>query len=203
MRFRRIKQRTFVAGIIVGLALVFTLLVPASRAAEPVLPAAPVCTWKSGGELDAVPYAMKGYYASAFAGKDGNRLRLVVTRSDIPSFMVTNGFKDKRSDAYALLAGHFFGSRRQQMQGPWLGAGGEYWRTRIRTDASPAVVHYDNAMLTVGGGYVIPLSRHVYVNPWAAGHLVVAGDRNIPVSGETYVQPRFTAEASIKLGIIF
>jgi hypothetical protein len=159
--------------------------------------------WAFGSEIDALPFAMSGYYGSGFVGRDGWKLRAVAARSTLPSFMVTDGFKDKRSDAYALLADRFIGARRQRLEGLWVGGGGEYWRSRIRTDASPTYANYHNYMLTVGGGYVWNLSRHLYINPWAAGHFAVAGERNILVSGKIYKQPVFTPEGSIKLGITF
>ena len=196
------KIEQAIARIIVVTSLAFVLGMPGYCTAQMPEPTSPGA-WRFGTEVDVLPYAMKGYYASAFAGRDATRLRMVIARSDMPSFMVKDGFKDKRSEAYALLVDRFFGARRKEMQGMWVGGGGEYWRTSIRTDASPALAHYDNTMLTLGGGYVFRLSRHVYVNPWSAGHLVVGGNRNIAVSGETYVQPRFTTEASIKVGFVF
>jgi hypothetical protein len=58
-------------------------------------------------------------------------------------------------------------------------------------------------VLTAGGGYAWKVSRHVYVNPWVGGHLVVSGERKIQVSGETYEQPVFTPEVSVKVGVTF
>jgi len=159
--------------------------------------------WKFGSEIDVLPYAMKGYYGSAFAGRDGWRLRGVAARSTTPSFLVADGFREERTDAYALLVDHFFGSKSQELKGFWIGGGGEYWRNRIRTDESPEFAHYSNFMLTVGGGYVWKFSRHFYVNPWAGGHFVAAGERKIAVSGRTYEQPVFTPEFSVKLGFTF
>jgi hypothetical protein len=156
-----------------------------------------------GSEVDALPYAMKGYYGSGFLGLDGWKLRGVVARSTTPSFLVTDGFKQKRTDAYALLGDRFIGPKRQQLEGLWLGGGVEYWRNRIRTESSPEFAHYQNYMLTVGSGYVWQVSRHVYIDPWSAGHLVIANRRHISVSGKTYDQPLFTPEGSVKIGFIF
>jgi len=159
--------------------------------------------WKLGGEVDVLPYAMKGYYGSGFIGRDGWKFRPVVARSTTPSFMVTDGFKEKRTDAYALLADRFLGAKQKDLQGFWVGGGAEYWRNRIRTEESPEFAHYQNFMLTAGGGYVWRLSRHFYINPWAASHFVVANRRNIAVSGKMYEQPVFTPEGSVKFGFIF
>jgi hypothetical protein len=160
-------------------------------------------SWKLGTEVDVLPYAMGGYYGSAFLGHDGWRFRGVAARSDTPSFLVTNGFEKKRTDAYALLADRFFGSKRTQLKGFWVGGGGEYWQSRIRQAKASDFTHYDNFVLTAGGGYVWKLSNHFYLNPWSAMHVVVAGDRNIIVSGRMYQQPRLTPEASLKFGCIF
>lgn len=160
-------------------------------------------SWKVGTEVDVLPYAMGGYYGSAFLGHDGWRFRGVAARSDTPSFLVTNGFEKKRTDAYALLADRFLGSRRTQLKGFWVGGGGEYWQSRIRQENASNFTHYDNFILTAGGGYVWKLSNHFYLNPWSAMHIAVAGDRNINVSGKTYQQPRLTPEASLKFGFIF
>jgi hypothetical protein len=161
------------------------------------------CKWSYGGEIDALPFLMRGYYGSGFVARDGWKLRVVAARSTMPSFMISDGFRDKRADAYALLADRFVGARRQKLEGAWIGGGGEYWRNRIRTKNAPAYATYHDFMLTVGGGYVWKFSRHFYLNPWAAGHLAVDGERNIPVSGKTYKQPVFTPEGSIKLGFTF
>jgi hypothetical protein len=160
-------------------------------------------SWKFGTEVDVLPYAMGGYYASAFGGHDGWRYRGVAARSDAPSFLVTSGFEKKRTDAYALLADRFFGSRRSQLRGVWLAGGGEFWQSRIRQENTSSFTHYDNVVLTGGGGYVWKLSNHFYLNPWSAMHVVVAGDRKINVSGKMYEQPRLTPEASVKIGFIF
>lgn len=160
-------------------------------------------SWKVGTEVDVLPYAMGGYYGSAFLGHDGWRFRGVAARSDTPSFLVTNGFEKKRTDAYALLADRFLGSKRTQLKGFWVGGGGEYWQSRIRQENASNFTHYDNFVLTAGGGYVWKLSNHFYLNPWSAMHIAVAGDRNINVSGKTYQQPRLTPEASLKFGFIF
>jgi hypothetical protein len=131
------------------------------------------------------------------------KFRSVVARTNVPSFLVSDGYRDKRTDAYALLADRFLGTRRKELKGAWLGGGAEYWQNRIRTTDSPDYVHYLNYMATIGGGYVWELSRHFYVNPWSGAHFVVAHSRDVQVSGTLYKQPLFTPETSVKIGIVF
>lgn len=200
MSFKKIHRRS--TRILASAAVVLALFLPACYAQE-VQGESGSGAWKFGSEIDALPFATKGYYGSAFVGRDGWRLRGVAARSAMPSFMVSEGFRDKRTDAYAVLVDRFFGSKRQRFEGFWIGGGGEYWRNRIRTEDSPEYSRYNNFILTAGGGYVWRFSRHFYLNPWAGGHFVAGGSRKIPVSGKTYEQRVFTPEASIKFGIIF
>lgn len=187
---------------IVAIVLLLALAVRTSSAQEAPETKKPL---QLGSEMDVVPYATGGYYGSGFLGmgKDAVRFRYVVARTNMPSFMVSNGFRDKRTDAYALLTDRFFGPNRNKLQGPWIGGGAEYWRNRIRTDQSPVYTEYQNYLATLGGGYVWKLSRHVYLNPWVGGHVVVAHGRDISVGGKVYKQPLFTPEASVKIGITF
>jgi hypothetical protein len=159
--------------------------------------------WRSGLEVDALPYVLSGYYASGFAGQGSWRLRGVVSRVESPSFMVSDGFEKKRSDAYALLVDRFVGRNRNRMEGLWFGGGTEFWHNRIRPESTPGFTYYSNFMVTAGGGYVVKLSKRIYLNPWAAVHVVAGGDREINVSGKNYNQPLFTPEASVKIGFVF
>lgn len=200
MQFDSIRKT--VARVLAGAAVMVMIGAPVSRAANQA-EEENSGVWKFGTEIDALPYATKGYYGSAIAGHTGWRYRAIVARNTTPSFMVTDGFRDKRTDAYAVLADRFFGAKRQQLEGFWIGGGGEYWRNRIRTDESPEYAHYNNFVLTLGGGYVWKLSRHFFLNPWVGTHFVTAGERRIQVTGRTYKQPVFTPEASLKIGFTF
>ncbi|MDR3724933.1 MAG: hypothetical protein P4K83_10640 [Terracidiphilus sp.] len=183
-----------------GIALLVIALAACHAAAQET---AKQKAWQLGSEVDVMPYATGGYYGSGFLGHDGWKARYVVARTNIPSFLVSDGYRDKRTDAYALLADRFIGAHRRQLEGLWVGGGAEYWRNRIRAENSPTYVPYQNYMATIGAGYVWKLSRHIYINPWAAGHLVVAHSREIPVAGQTYKQPIFTPEGSVKIGFTF
>ena len=200
MNFERIwsKSTRNLAGVMVAL-----VLIPSMCSAADIRKEGNFGTWNFGGEIDALPYAAGGYYGSVFAAQESWRIRGVAARAAIPSFLVTDGFRDKRTDAYAILVDRFFGAKSQKQEGFWIGGGAEYGRNRIRTKEAPAYSHFDNFVLTVGGGYVWKLSRHVYLNPWAGGHFVAGGSRKIEVSGNTYEQPLFTPEASIKIGFSF
>lgn len=156
-----------------------------------------------GAEFDVLPYATGGAYGSLIVGRGAWRIRGVVSRVNIPEAFVADGFSDQRTDAVALLADRFIGAGSREARGFWVGGGVEYWQNRVRREGSEAYTAYHNTMLTAGGGYVWHLTRHVYLNPWAAAHASVAGDRDVDVSGAAFTPRRFTAEASLKLGIVF
>src|SRR6266496_723402 len=161
------KLGTYLPAVIVAMATFSASLLCAQTAAvsngheTTVSP-----SWKFGTEIDVLPYVMNGYYASAFVARDAWRFRGVAARSDTPSFLVTDGFEKKRTDAYALLVDRFIGHNRNRLQGLWIGGGAELWRSRIRQDGTSDFARYNNAVLTAGGGYVWKLSNHFYVNPW-------------------------------------
>lgn len=81
--------------------------------------------WRLATEVDVLPYATGGYYGSLVAARGEWRLRGVAARSTAPSFLVSDGFQDKRVDAYAVLADRFFGKRKLQQEGFWIGGGAE------------------------------------------------------------------------------
>lgn len=156
-----------------------------------------------GTEFDVLPYATGGAYGSLVLGRGAWRIRGVLSRVNVPEAFVADGFSDQRTDAIALLADRFIGAGSGEARGFWAGGGVEYWQNGVRRDGSESYAAYNNTMLTAGGGYVWHLTRHVYLNPWAAAHASVAGDREVDVSGATFAPRRFTAEASLKLGIVF
>jgi hypothetical protein len=158
--------------------------------------------WKLGGELDALSYATKGYYGSFFAGRDGWRVRAIVSRVNPPGFANPEGF-DRQVNAYVLAADRFFGPRRRTLEGFWIGPGVELWRNRVQREGTGDRAHFNNLVPTVGVGYVWKVSKHVYLNPWAAAHIVAGGARRIPVGDGTYEQKRLHVEASMKVGFVF
>ena len=172
------KPQITASRILCGVAMALVLGLPISYAADRGEQTDPG-PWKFGSEIDVLPYATGGFYGSVFAGRSNWRFRGVAARSTTPSFLVTDGFTDKRTDAVALLFDRFFGSKGRSLEGFWIGGGAEHWRTRIRAEQSPEFAHYNDFVLTIGSGYVWGFSRHLYLNPWVGGHFVVVGDRTI------------------------
>jgi len=159
--------------------------------------------WTLGSDFDLLPFAQHGYSSGGFIGRNSWRLCDMMSSRTAPSFLVSRGFADRRTDSYAGQADLFFGNKRKGLEGYWAGAGFEYWRNWIRNVDATTDAKYHDFMLTAAGGYRWKFSRHFYLDPGAEGHFVVAGQSEIPVSGRVYRQPVFVPEASVKIGFTF
>lgn len=138
-----------------------------------------------------------GYYLSGWYAKDHLRYRGVIANIKVPDSFVENNFTDKEITAYAMIVDYF---PRQDLTRVWYGAGVEYWQNKITNKTDKVSAEYSNTVFTVGLGYIWRLSDSVYLNPWAALHIVVDGDQDITVGSQTYRQETITPSGSIKLG---
>ncbi|MCY1633792.1 hypothetical protein [Marinifilum sp. D737] len=154
-----------------------------------------------GTELDLFPYVSNGYYASAWLGLDDQqvRFRSILAKSDLPDFMLDDEFNRNTLKAYAVVVDYFF---KPNYKGVWLGSGFEYWDGELE-DQLKNKSGYHAWVYTLGAGYVMKIWDNLYVNPWIAGHLRIAGSKEVRVGNELYKPDRFTPEISIKLGYHF
>ncbi|MEO9852335.1 MAG: hypothetical protein ABJE80_13110 [Reichenbachiella sp.] len=150
-----------------------------------------------GFELDALPYITGGYYGSAWVGHNHFRYRAVIANVEVPDFFVEDGFTNNEVQAYAAIIDYFF---KPGFEGWWIGTGLEYWDSKIQTDAKLETAEFNNTIFTLGGGYVWKFYKNFYLNPWAAGHLRIAGDKDVIVDDSTFETSAFTPEFSLKLG---
>jgi hypothetical protein len=150
-----------------------------------------------GVELDVLPYATGGWYGSLWYGFGHLRLRGVVSEVNPPDFTIEGDFTNAQTRAYALIVDYF---PRRDRTALWLGAGIERWENSIEHPEEVARGQYDTVMATLGVGWIWRLGDHVYVNPWAAGHLRVAGDDQALLGSRLYAPDRFVPEASVKIG---
>lgn len=151
----------------------------------------------AGIELDAFPYINKGYYGSAWLGINNLRLRGVIAKTTVPSFVVEDGFSDLTTTAYAFIADYFF---KENYEGWWVGTGAEYWKNNIKNSDNNAKAGFDNIQFTLGGGYVWKIWGNLYLNPWGAIHLRAAGDSEKNAGGKIYKSSLLLPEASVKIG---
>jgi hypothetical protein len=155
--------------------------------------------WVFGTELDVVPFLNDGYYLSAIVGKGRLRGRIVRTELTTPGFATEDGFKDNDLEVWAGIVDIYF---KDDFKGWWFGPGLERWTGEVTEEASGARRGYETTILTLGGGYTWWFSKHFYLNPWAAVHIPIGGDRDVAFPSSSFsIDP--TPEASIKIGVLF
>ncbi|MBP1627030.1 MAG: hypothetical protein H6Q00_1505 [Holophagaceae bacterium] len=177
--------------IIKGLFLSTSLILSAQQPTESL---------KWATEADVLPFATGGWYASIAAGRDVWRLRLVVAEVNVPEAFAPKGWKDARTKAQALLVDRFFCPG---LVGPWVGAGVERWDEDLKRAQGQQHVRMQSLQATLGAGWVVPLGRGFYVNPWLALHQRIGGDRSAAIPGAECRPKALQAEASVKIGYAF
>jgi hypothetical protein len=111
--------------------------------------------------------------------------------------MLKDGFTNNKMMVYAALADYFFKSAPEKW---WIGSGFEYWNAEIQSSQKRSTVKYNNTMFTLGGGYVWKFCRNFYLNPWAAAHLRIGGDKSVMVDGKEFKPSLLIPEGSLKIG---
>ena len=155
--------------------------------------------WTFGTEIDLLPYLNGGYYISAIAGKGRLRGRIVRTELTVPSFATDDAFTDNDLEVWAAIVDIYF---KDEFSGWWFGPGLEIWDGTVTEKASGVRQSYHTNILTLGGGYTWRFSKNFYLNPWAAIHIPIGGDRDVMFpSGVFEIDP--IPEASVKLGVFF
>ena len=155
--------------------------------------------WMVGTELDLVPYIFDGYYISAVAGYGKWRARFVRTNITTPNFATRSGFEDNKLNVNAYIVDYYL---KEGFQGWWIGPGYETWDGEVKEKTSGVRKTYKTEILTLGGGYTFRFNDHFYINPWAAVHIPIGGDKDVQFVNKSF-KIRTTPEASIKIGINF
>jgi hypothetical protein len=156
----------------------------------------------AGLEVDLLPTLSSaaageaGGALQAWVGASRNRLRLVAAHLHYPGAFVSKPFADRSATVLALLYDRFL---RDDSTGPWVAAGAEYWWSRIGLRSGDGRGSWSTPVATVGAGWVLPVWRGLYLNPWAAGHAPL-GTSEVAVGAERYRPRAFEAEVSLKIG---
>ena len=155
--------------------------------------------WKLFTELDGLPYITGGYYGSVGLAKQHIRLRVVHAMMNIPSFSTPKGFDNYENRTWTLLA-DYCPSENGYTKGVWIGSGMEYWQNKLRNKEDHTTKEFNLAIYTLGGGYIIPISGHLFINPWVASHVPLTSKREYIIGNKTAKLPAIYAEGSLKLG---
>jgi len=177
------------------LALALVLASTFVRAAESPKKAT---SWAT--EVDLLPVATGGWYASLAGGRDVWRLRVVAAAVKVPDAFAPAGWEKAKTRAQALLVDRFF---RPGFTGPWVGVGVERWDEDLKWSQGPERVRLKSLQATFGMGWTLPLGRGFHVNPWLAVHQRLAGDREAALPQVECRPKSLQAEASVKMGYRF
>lgn len=156
-----------------------------------------------GLEVDALPFIFGGYYGSVWTSVDNFRFRAIVTQINQPDFVTQDGFEDLETNAYTFLVDYFPFVDNGDLSGLWIGAGAEYWDNSVVNSEDKVSGDFENYIFTLGAGYVIKIYKNLYINPWGAFHLRVAGDKEMQIGTKKYDCPLILPEVSVKLGWYF
>jgi hypothetical protein len=156
-----------------------------------------------GLEVDLLPTVLSaadgqlGVGGNLGVGYDRLRLRAVGTQVYFPPGSLTpTGFQDRELTVAAGIVDYFFSPG---FEGPWLGAGFEYWWNTIGSPSGPATASWSSGVFTLGGGYVWKVWGNLYLNPWFAGHLLLSRPE-VTLDGATWTPAPLSAEVSLKIG---
>jgi hypothetical protein len=158
-----------------------------------------------GVEVDLLPTVASaidgelGGSLQVWAGRGRNRLRLVGAALHYPDGLTDAPFADRQSTVAALLYDRFF---QDGFRGPWVAVGLEYWWSSIGLEAGGARGTWSTPVATAGAGWVFPVWRGLYLNPWGAVHLPFDTGA-VQVGGATYQPRAVEAEVSLKVGWSF
>lgn len=176
---------------------------PAGPADAPKGPADPVAI---GLEVDILPTVLSaidgrlGGGGNLWVGTERVRFRAVGSRIDFPpGFLTPSGFENRQLTVAAGIVDWFFLPR---FEGPWLGAGFERWWNTIGSPSGPATASWNSWVFTLGGGFVWKFWGNLYLNPWAAGHLLLSRPE-VTLEGTTWTPASLSAEVSVKVGWFF
>ena len=156
----------------------------------------------AGLEVDLLPTISSAAAGEAggalqvWVGASGHRLRLVGAHLHYPDAFVSKPFAGRSATVVAALYDRFF---RADYTGPWLAAGAEYWWSRIGLASAGGRGSWGTPVATIGVGWVFPIWRGLYLNPWAAAHAPLDTAR-VAVGVERYRPRPLEAEVSLKVG---
>ncbi len=155
----------------------------------------------AGAALNALPFALGGYGAEAWAGKGRLRGVAEVYSLDIPQAFTRDGFTDGRIESAFRATGDYFFMR--DLEGPYFGAGLEYSSNSAGYEGSTARGEWDSFFASAGVGYLVRLGRNVHLDARIALNARLVGEEEVDVGGRTLVPDQATPAAFIGIGANF
>lgn len=152
-----------------------------------------------GIEQDILPYFLKGFTLSGWAGMQRTRLRYNYAQANTPPFWKRDGIAKERISASTLSVDFFL---KDNFKGFWASPAFGYWQTAIETKQGDKIA-FPGIVFSVGAGYNLYIFKSLYLSPYLAGHLRISGTKNIELGTTQYRPNLMFPEISLKLGWMF
>ena len=150
----------------------------------------------AGIEQDILPYFLKGFNISAWAGMKNTRLRFNYAQANTPKFWMADGIVKERIAATQVAVDFFL---KKDFKGFWFGPGLGHWQTSLMTEQQEKR-NFPGIVFSAGSGYNWNFYKGFYLSPYIAGHMRISGTKNIEM-GTLYYRPSLMfPEISLKLG---
>jgi len=184
-------KRIFSFIVLVGLSIsVF------SQSDSPIENKTKIFTY--GIELDAIPFINGGYSFSAWIGlnNDRQRIRPVISKSDMPYILNYDGLKSNDVKMYAIMTDYFF---KPEFEKLFITTGIQYWDGLVTTSDN-ATGTYNEWIFTLSVGYSWKFAGNFYLNPNVSGHFRIAGDEEVQIGNDVYNTSMAIPYFSINIG---
>lgn len=159
------KRRAILSGVLLA-AFLQASSVPAAEEQEPK-------KWMAGTEVDVIRLLQGRHYASAVAGYDNWRLRLVYSRASVDQPKENPGFRNNEYRNKLVIVERYF---ERGFKGWWLSAGMGS-RDGIVTEWITGITkRYRTSLFTLGVGYTFRFNDYLSVTPGFAFSLPMRGD---------------------------
>jgi hypothetical protein len=183
-----------------GFVLFLLLLFAGFSVAQPQPPRA------IGFNIDLLPTALSascgtvGGAGQIWYGQDHLRFRAVGAHFRLPNSLIAQDhFRKQETTAIACICDYVTG---KNFDGVWIGSGVEVWLNKIGYENTRETATWTNAVFTVGGGYIWKVYRNFYLDPWAAGHLLL-NKKDVHLANDTFKPALMSGEVSLKIGWYF
>ncbi|MBC36192.1 MAG: hypothetical protein CL663_09145 [Bacteroidetes bacterium] len=159
-----------------------------------------------GVAVDLLPIVMSatqgklGYSAQLWYGYKHIRFRGLIAGFTMPDKLMGNDdFTNLETTATAVIIDYF---PQKDFKGWWFGASFEMWNNSITSKIDDSSHDFNNYVATASLGYIVPVYKKFYIEPWGAFHYVLNNEK-VSVGNTEYKTKKFQAEISIKVGLKF
>jgi hypothetical protein len=153
-----------------------------------------------GLEQDPLPYCLKGFYLSAWAGLGKIRLRGVLTHTQTPHFLIRPNIASEHTKAGVLWADF---ATKEHFKGFWLGIGGGFWAQELKSHPNGLKRVLDSAVFGIGAGYNWFVFKGLYISPFVSLHIRLSGNKAFILDGLSYEPRSIMPVLSLRLGYRF